>query len=58
MTEFTATVRARVDSARQSARTARAAGDEDLAGLHEADLRNLERLAREHGVDLGDEQAC
>ena len=58
MTEFATTVRTRVDAARRSARTARAAGDVDLALLHEADLENLERLAREHGVDLEDEQAC
>ncbi|MCS7484759.1 hypothetical protein ACFFQW_43200 [Umezawaea endophytica] len=58
MSEFATTVRARVESARQSVRAARETGDEELAGLHEADLGNLERLAREHGVDLGDEPAC
>ncbi|HEX6342190.1 hypothetical protein [Umezawaea sp.] len=58
MSEFATTVRARVESAHESARAARAAGDEELAGLHEADLGNLLRLAREHGVDLDDEQAC
>jgi len=58
MSEFATTVRARVESARQSVRSARATDDQELASLHEADLRNLERLAREHGVDLGGEPEC
>ena len=52
MSEFTSTMRGRVDSARRAARLARANDDHVLADLHEADLRNLERLAREHGVDV------
>jgi len=54
MSEFTSTMRGRVESARHSVRLAHANDDHDLADLHEADLRNLERLAREHGVDVGD----
>ena len=57
MSEFAATVRARVESARRSVREASGAGDEESAALHEADLRNLERIAREHGVGLGGGQA-
>jgi len=53
MSEFTSTMRGRVESARHSVRLAHSNGDHVLADLHEADLRNLERLAREHGVDVG-----
>ncbi|WNV87485.1 hypothetical protein [Umezawaea sp. Da 62-37] len=54
MSEFASTMRGRVDSARHTVRLARANDDHELADLHEADLRNLERLACEHGVDVGD----
>jgi hypothetical protein len=55
MSEFIGAVRGRVGSARHTVRPARANDDCELADLHEADLRHLERLAREHGIDLGDE---
>lgn len=58
MSEFATTVRARVESARQSVRSAREVDDQELAALHDADLRNLVRLAREHGVDVGGEPEC
>lgn len=53
MSEFTANLRSRVLQARQAARSAAEAGDEDRASLHEADLENLERLAHDHGIDVG-----
>jgi hypothetical protein len=58
MSEFATTVRARVESARQCVRSARETDDQELAALHEADLRNLARLAREHGVDVGGDAEC
>ena len=58
MNEFATTVRARALSARQSVWSARAIGDQELTAPHEADLRNLERLVREHGVDVGGEPEC
>jgi hypothetical protein len=58
MSEFATTVRARVESAQRSARSAHESDDQELASLHEADLRNLVRLAREHGVDAGGEPEC
>ncbi|MEO6082125.1 MAG: hypothetical protein ABIQ18_03375 [Umezawaea sp.] len=58
MSEFATTVHARVESARQSVRSAHEIDDQELASLHEADLRNLVRLAREHGVDVGGEPEC
>jgi hypothetical protein len=58
MSEFATTVRARVESARRSALSVHGSDDPELAALLEADLRNLERLAREHGVDVGGEPGC
>lgn len=29
-------------------------GEQDRACVHDADLRNLERLAAEHGIAVGD----
>ncbi|MFD9739344.1 hypothetical protein [Umezawaea sp. NPDC059074] len=58
MSEFAATVRARIESARRSVREADSTGDEELAALHRADLLNLERIAGNHGIDVGGEREC
>ncbi|WNV84814.1 hypothetical protein [Umezawaea sp. Da 62-37] len=54
MNEFASTMHSRVDSARQTVRSALANHDHELAELHEADLRSLERLVRAPGIDVGD----
>lgn len=53
MSEFAANLRGRITRAREAARSARASGEDDRAEAHDADVGNLERLAAEHGVDVG-----
>lgn len=55
MSQFATSLRARIVQARQAVRAADEAGDQDRASDHGADLGNLERLAAEHGIAVGDE---
>ena len=52
MTEFHAQLRARVLDAVHDLTAAQESGDDFSVDVHRADLENIARIAREHGVDL------
>ncbi len=52
MTEFHAEIRDRATHAVQSLKDAEASGDDYLVDVKEAELENLARLAREHGLRI------
>jgi len=52
MTEFHAQLRARALEAVNDLTTAQESGDDYSVEVHRADLENIARIAREHGVSL------
>lgn len=52
MTEFHAQLKERVLEAAQFLSAAQESGDEFSVEVHRADLENIARIAREHGVSL------
>ena len=52
MTEFHAQLRARALAAVQDLTAAEESGDDDSVDVHRADLENISRIAREHGLTL------
>ena len=52
MTEFHAQLRARVVEAVNDLTAAQESGDDYSVEVHRADLENIARIAREHGVSL------
>ncbi len=52
MTEFHAQLRARALEAVSNLTAAHESGDDFSADVHRADLENIARIAREHGVAL------
>ncbi|BCK68023.1 hypothetical protein Sgleb_19160 [Streptomyces glebosus] len=53
MDAFTAGILQRIQSTEADLDRARAAGDDFLAEVEQAELEDLQRLATEHGVRLG-----
>ncbi|MEU4847300.1 MULTISPECIES: hypothetical protein [Streptomyces] len=53
MDAFTAGIRQRIKSTEADLDRARAAGDDFLAEVELAELEDLQRLATEHGVEVG-----
>jgi len=52
MTEFHAELQARVHEAAQFLTAAQDSGDDYSVEVHRADLENIARIAREHGLAL------
>ncbi len=52
MTEFHAQLTARAHEAAQFLTAAESSGDDYSVEVHRADLENVARIARDHGVDL------
>lgn len=56
MTEFGTEIRSRVESARRSLASARAAGDDYLAEVLAGELESLSRIAAEHHVPIDEDE--
>ncbi len=54
MTEFHAQLAARAQEAAQLLAAAQRSGDDFSVDVHRADLENIARIARDHGVTLPD----
>ncbi|MFH8366576.1 hypothetical protein [Streptomyces sp. NPDC018031] len=53
MDAFTAGILQRIETTRSDLARARETGDDFLADVEQAELEDLQRLAAEHGVEVG-----
>ncbi|GII91980.1 hypothetical protein Ssi02_22110 [Sinosporangium siamense] len=53
MGEFTTTIETRLDQAYKGLKEAQSAGDDYLADTLAVEIEDLQRVAGEHGIDLG-----